>query len=130
MRVPIIRIFPTARGVGRSVRYTEQPLDRRVHGLVYNVFQLRDHSYLLVVKVTLRNDKPPERHTIAWLPGFRLPAYPEHVGALVDNDVRLPIIMLREHDRGVEESRELLNSLFWTAERVTITEVWRIQKSE
>ena len=52
------------------------------------------------------------------------------MGALVDNDVRVGVRMLETSDRStVDAARNVFSKLFWTAERVRITSVWRISKA-
>ena len=71
-----------------------------------------------------------ERHALSYLADFEIPTHPGHMGALVDNDVRVGVRMLETSDRStVDAARNVFSKLFWTAERVRITSVWRITKA-
>ena len=58
-----------------------------------------------------------------------IPAYRNHLGALVDNDPRVEVRLLQPSDRAsVAEARKVFDGLFWTATRVDITSVWQVSK--
>ena len=67
------------------------------------------------------------RGVLLYLAGFTIPTHPGHMGALVDNDVRIGVRMLQQSDReSVQAARIVFDQLFWTAKRVRITSVWQI----
>ena len=68
-----------------------------------------------------------ERHAVSYLAGFTIPTHRGHMGALVDNDVRIGVRLLQPADReSVQAARKVFDELFWTAQRVRLTSVWQI----
>ena len=105
-------------------------LTRLPGGLSYNVMQLRNGTYMIVLNAYVidrdTKEKSVERHCVTMLSEMSLPAYPDYMGALIDNDNRIGVRMLQEKDRTKEGAKDIFNSLFWTAEEVRITSVWMV----
>ena len=78
-------------------------LTRLPGGLSYNVMQLRNGTYMIVLNAYVidrdTKEKSVERHCVTMLSEMSLPAYPNYVGALIDNDKRIGVRMLQEQDR-------------------------------
>ena len=114
---------------------------------------VHDVRYILCANLTY-SLYAVERHAVAYLADFEMPTHPGYIGALVDNDKRIPVRLLQvyhayaphiylgmldhpttlieqpllyqEKDGEKQAARALFASLFWTAKRVYISSVWKI----
>ena len=105
---------------------SEDALTRVKGGIAFAVLQLRTGAFIIVLDAICA-DGTVERHAVAFLSDFQHPAYRNHFGALVDNDPRVSVRFLEPSDRAsASAARNVFDGLFWTAQKVMITSVWKV----
>lgn len=97
-------------------------------GSPFHLLQQYTGSFVVVLDVLVGDAAGTvERHAVALLAGFEVPTHPGHVGCIVDNDPRIPVLMLTAADRATPlAARAVFARLFKTATAVHITSIWKL----
>ena len=99
-------------------------------GMIYNLLQRREGAFIAVLHIVVdQAAQLYERHAVAFLAGMQVQGRGECCGAIVDNDPRIPVLLIEEKDRASPEAaRAVFDALFCKAESVRITALFQLQQ--